>query len=156
MDFGPALLLPPLPRRLPTGGMFCRIFLFLDSSDGPGERNLSSKGTLLERDCVPELDSVTCCILSDYLRQCFPKAHDSPDSTAILYNQYLCYNKIKHRISYSYIDHVLIPYLSCELHEALLLGAGCHRRQGRPQACMGPAGGLWDVICTSVQSCIAV
>ena len=59
---------------------------------------------------------------------------------------------------------MLIPYLSRELHEALLLGArrppqaatGRHRPQGRPQACMGPAGGSWDVICTSVQSCITV
>ena len=122
------------------------------------------QGTLLERDCVPELDSVTCCILSDgdvSLRSLASSVlskstHDSPDSTAILYNQYLCYNKIKHQIRYSYIDHVLIPYLSRELHEALLLGTGRHRPQGRPQACMGPAGGSWDVICTSVQSCIAV
>ena len=99
---------------------------------------------------TPELDSVTCCILSDgdvSLRSLASSVlskstHDSPDSTAILYNQYLCYNNIKHQISYSYIDHVLIPYLSRELHEALLLGAGRDRPQGRPQACMGPAGGI--------------
>ena len=53
----------------------------------------------------------------------------------------LCSN-YAHNFSYSYIDHVLIPYLSRELHEALLLGAGCHRPQGRPQACIGPCWGI--------------
>ena len=48
------------------------------------------------------------------------------------------------------------PLLNCNIIESF--GRSkilcCHRPQGRPQACMGPAGGSWDVICTSVQSCM--
>ena len=53
--------------------------------------------------------------------------------------------------SRTWIDHVLIPYLSRELHEALLLGAGRHRPQGRPQACMGPAS--WGIVGRNMYFC---